>query len=85
LNSSAARGPTQRRSAATWKDFIHTHHYDAIDDFFDSWIALHPRRSGEAYFSQFIEAKFIEPNPVPRDYEDLATTIEWYQHLTRYE
>ncbi len=52
----------------TWKDFIHTHHYDILDDFYDSWIANHPRRTGEAYINQYIEAKFINKNPIPKDF-----------------
>ena len=36
----------------SWKPFIHTHHYEIHTDFYDSWIANHPRRSGEAYTNQ---------------------------------
>lgn len=48
-----------------WKPFIHTHHSDFHKDFYNSWIANHPRRTGEAYFNQYWEAKFIENNPIP--------------------
>jgi len=51
----------------TWEPFIHTHHYEAIDNFYKSWIARHPRRSGEAYFNQFFDVKCIEDNPIPPD------------------
>lgn len=68
----------------TWRDFIHTHHYEVVHDFFDSFVASHPRRSGEAYFNQYWKAKFITPNPVPRDL-DLAETFRWYQEIMRYE
>jgi hypothetical protein len=50
----------------SWKSFVHTHHYLYHDDFYKSWLANHPRRSGEAYFHQFLDAKFIENNPLPR-------------------
>ena len=53
-----------------WDPFIHTHHYDVFDDFFDSWMAGHPRRTGEAYINQFWEAQFIGENPVPRRRRD---------------
>jgi hypothetical protein len=48
-----------------WKRFIHTHHYDVTDNYGDSWLANHPRRSGEAYLAQFIDARFVEENPAP--------------------
>ena len=51
----------------SWSDFVHSHHYDVHDDFWDSWIPNHPRRTLEAYINQFLEARFIEDNPIPRD------------------
>lgn len=48
-----------------WDNFIHTHHYEVQSDFYESWIANHPRRTGEAYLSQYIDAKFITDNPIP--------------------
>jgi hypothetical protein len=68
----------------TWDDFIHTHHSDVVHDFFDSWAAKHPRRSGEAYWSQYWEAKFVSENPPPLD-RDLAGTVDWYRELLSYE
>jgi hypothetical protein len=75
-------GPEKLRT--TWDAFIHTHHYKTHDNYFDSWIANHPRRSTEAWFSQNIEAKFIDVNPVPRDL-DLEATIDWYRELISHE
>ena len=49
-----------------WEPFIHTHHYEVDADFYSSWIANHPRRTGEAYLNQYLEAKFIDNNPIPR-------------------
>ena len=69
---------------ATWDAFIHTHHYSVGFDFFESWIAKHPRRSTEAWFKQFLEANFIDTNPAPRDM-DLESTVDWYRDLMRYE
>lgn len=51
----------------TWDDFIHTHHYTVETSFYDSHVALHPRRSGEAYHAQFLEARWPEGNPLPRE------------------
>jgi hypothetical protein len=50
-----------------WTAFIHTHHYELHNGFYSSWIAKHPRRTGEAYWNQYVDAKFIEDNPIPRD------------------
>lgn len=50
----------------TWSPFVHTHHYEVHTDFYESWIANHPRRTGEAYKSQYLDVRFIENNPVPR-------------------
>jgi hypothetical protein len=67
-----------------WRRFIHSHHYDVTDDFFESWIAKHPRRTGEAYLAQYIEAKFVEGNPPPRDVS-LDELWSWFDPLLRAE
>lgn len=68
----------------TWSPFIHTHHYRVESNFYDSWIANHPRRTGEAYWNQFIEAKFIKNNPLPRE-ADFPELWEWYSRLQEVE
>lgn len=65
----------------TWERFIHTHHYEIHDSFYDSWIANHPRRTGEAYWHQFMDAKFISDNPVPRDARSLQELVAWFGEL----
>lgn len=50
----------------TWDPFIHTHHFEIVESFHDSWLAHHPRRSGEAYRNQFLDAKFIDNHTVPK-------------------
>lgn len=67
-----------------WKDFVHTHHYDYHADFYESWIANHPRRTGEAYWNQYLDAKFISNNPLPREagFEDLWA---WFMPLLEHE
>ncbi len=32
-----------------WEPFIHSHHYEIHESFYDSWLAHHPRRTGGAY------------------------------------
>lgn len=68
----------------TWSPFIHTHHYRVEDSFYDSWIANHPRRTGEAYLNQFMKAQFIENNPLPKsaNFDELWA---WYDQLQEVE
>lgn len=68
----------------TWSRFIHSHHYRIENNFYNSWIANHPRRTGEAYLNQFLKAQFIENNPLPKDanFEELWS---WYDRLQEVE
>ncbi|MDG1041154.1 MAG: hypothetical protein P8P00_09805 [Polaribacter sp.] len=50
----------------TWKDFIHTHHYDIINDYYKSSINKFPRRTGEAFEAQYLDGKFHEENYPPK-------------------
>lgn len=68
----------------TWEPFIHTHHYNAHSNFFDSWIAKHPRRTGEAYLNQYIDAMFIEDNPAPKT-ESFDELWDWFDTLHKVE
>jgi hypothetical protein len=58
------RPPSDLRQS--WDAFIHSHHYEVYDDFYSSFIANHPRRTGEAWWNQFADARFTTPNPLPR-------------------
>lgn len=64
----------------TWDRFIHTHHYEVHSTAYDSWLFNHPRRTGEAYINQYLNALFIENNPIPMDssFEELW---EWFAPL----
>lgn len=64
-----------------WRPFIHSHHYELHDSFYDSWLSRHPRRTAEAHWNQYYEAKFIEDNPVPRDLTDLDDLVAWFKPL----
>jgi hypothetical protein len=68
-----------------WGPFIHTHHYEIHDSFYDSWLGNHPRRSGEAYRNQYWEAKFVDNNPVPRQITELSELVEWFEPLLEVE
>ena len=69
----------------TWKDFIHTHHFKICDSFWNSWIASHPRRSGEAYWSQYYDAQFVQENSVPQHWSSLEDLVDWYKPLIQAE
>ena len=43
----------------SWEDFIHTHHYDVFDNFFDSTLGKFPRRSCDAKYDQLMNNKFL--------------------------
>ena len=45
-----------------------------------SWLATHPRRTGEAYYNQYLDAKFIDNHPIPRDlsFKELK---DWFKPL----
>ncbi len=66
--------------AKSWKSFIHSHHYEVHPSFMESWIFKHPRRTGEAYINQYIEAKFIEDNDIPKT-NSLEELWQWFEPL----
>lgn len=75
---------TDAEISEAWTRFIHTHHYEVHGDFHDSWIARHPRRTGEAYLAQYLDARFVEENPAPFDV-DLGELQRWFLRLAEAE
>jgi len=67
-----------------WEPFIHTHHYELHPDFYSSWIANHPRRTGEDYWNQYLEAKFISDNPIPKNL-GFPELWKWYAQFREAE
>lgn len=72
-----------------WNGFIHSHHYATASSYFDSVLALHPRRTAESYFHHYqaltpAEA-FQQPNPVPQDFRTLEEMWTWFQPLVEAE
>jgi hypothetical protein len=63
-----------------WKDYIHTHHYEVTNDFFNSSIVRFPRRSGEVFFANYIQAMYYEENNPPR-FQTLEDMWKWYKIL----
>lgn len=68
-----------------WDNFIHSHHYDYAQDFFNSAIALNPRRTGESYFHHYLPESpaqsFRKSNPVPQNFKTLDEMWAWYKPL----
>ena len=64
----------------TWSDFIHSHHYTKCNDFYESFIAKHPRRTCEAIWNQLMECKFISDHDIPRNYQ-FEELYSWMQLL----
>ncbi len=68
------------RLISEWTDFVFSHHYSIYGDYFESWIANHPRRTGEAWWNQNLEAKFISNNPAPRA-KTLPELQQWFERF----
>lgn len=68
-----------------WDNFIHSHHYDYIYDYFSSSLAYNPRRTFESYFQHnlplTIDDAFSESNPVPSDIKTLQELWDWHKPL----
>jgi hypothetical protein len=62
----------------TWSNFIHTHHYRTVTDFYSSWIADHPRRTCEVMWKQLMECRFVGKNKIPQSagWSKLNTWLE---------
>ena len=67
---------TREELLETWEPFIknYEYHYKIHQDFYCSYIARHPRRTGEAYIDQYLNGTWICNNPVPRE---LSFTDLW--------
>jgi hypothetical protein len=72
-----------------WKGFIHSHHYDTASNYFDSILALNPRRTSESYFSHYRamtpDEAFRKNNPIPQDFKTLEELWEWHKPLIEAE
>jgi len=72
-----------------WEGFIHSHHYDTANNYFDSILGLNPRRTSESYFSHYLpmtpDEAFRSNNPVPQDFKSLEELWEWHKPLIEAE
>lgn len=62
----------------SWEEFIHTHHYQITNDYHESWIAKHPRRTCEAMWNQLMECNFLDDNPAPQGLQ-FGDLLKWFQ------
>jgi hypothetical protein len=67
-----------------WKKFVHSHHYDITNNFFNSIISRFPRRTCEALWSMTMEAKFTDSNSAPQNIS-LSELQEWFKRFSKYE
>lgn len=69
----------------SWDKFVHTHHYDFSNNFFDSNLAKFPRRTEEAWWCHYMpttpEEAFADSNPVPKDFQSFEEMWDWFQPL----
>lgn len=72
-----------------WDKFIHSHHYDYSNNYFDSLLARNPRRTSESYFQHMmpmtVEEAFSESNPIPSNLTTLDELWAWHQPLVEAE
>lgn len=68
----------------TWGPFLCSHHYSVRRSFYESSIANHPRRTAEVWWSQFLRAKFVQRNSIPRR-GGLRSLHRWYEPLIEAE
>lgn len=72
-----------------WDKFIHSHHYDYTTNYFDSSLALNPRRTSESYFQHILpmtpDEAFSESNPIPSNILTLEELWEWHRPLIEAE
>lgn len=73
----------------SWNTFIHSHHYHYCKDYFDSSLALHPRRTVESYHHWAMpitpNEAFQDGNQIPANFKTLEELWEWHKPLLKAE
>lgn len=68
-----------------WENFIHSHHYDYVSNYFSSSLAMVPRRTFESYHQHnmplTIQEAFSASNPVPDNIVTLQELWDWHKPL----
>jgi len=67
-----------------WDLFILSHHADTTTDFYESRIARHPRRTGEAWAATHLFAMWEDGHPLPKDvgFHELWA---WFDEIRKHE
>jgi len=80
---------SQETVVERWDSFIHSHHYDYSTDYFESSLALNPRRTSESYFQHILPSipaeAFSESNPIPKDIKTMEELWQWHMPLLEAE
>lgn len=73
----------------SWNTFIHSHHYRYSKDYFDSDLALHPRRTVESYHHWALPMSpndaFQDGNQIPDNFNSLEQLWDWHKPLIEAE
>lgn len=73
----------------SWETFVHTHHYHYCNDYFDSSLALHPRRTVESYHHWAMpitpNEAFQDGNQIPDNFRTLEELWKWHEPLIEAE
>lgn len=73
----------------SWETFVHSHHYHYCNDYFDSSLAMHPRRTVESYHHWAMpltpNEAFQDGNPIPDNFRTLEELWEWHAPLIEAE
>lgn len=68
-----------------WNKFIHSHHYNYSTDYFNSSLALHPRRTVESYHHWSMPLTpndaFQDGNRVPSTFKSMQELWDWHKSL----
>ena len=75
---------TREEVRASWEAFIFSGHYKVNATFAESFLGIHPRRSIEAFLSQYIHANFLEGNRAV-EARTLDELHEWFRPLLEAE
>lgn len=68
-----------------WSKFIHTHHYEVYDNYFDSTLARFPRRTGENFMHTYLpstpDEALQQENRIPSGFKSLSELQDWHRKL----
>jgi hypothetical protein len=80
---------SEEEGVKRWNNFIHSHHYDYVNNYFSSSLAHNPRRTFESYHQHnlpmSVDEAFSESNPVPSDIKTLQELWDWHKPLVEAE